>query len=67
VRKIKYMADVIRMSRDMEPRFGLIEQQEQLAAQVVAVLDAHFKRPTIDEKLAILKAARQQVEATLHL
>ena len=61
------MADVIRMSRDMEPRFGLIEQQEQLAAQVVAVLDAHFKRPTIDEKLAILKAARQQVEATLHL
>lgn len=45
----------------------MIEQQEQLAAQVVAVLDAHFKRPTIDEKLAILKAARQQVEATLHL
>jgi hypothetical protein len=46
-----------------EPKFGLIEQ-EQLAAQVVAVLDAHFKRPTADEKLAILNTARQQVEAT---
>ncbi len=57
------MASVIQFGTDQVPRFGLIEQ-EQMAAQVVAVLDAHFKRPTVDEKLAILKAANQQVEST---
>jgi hypothetical protein len=57
------MAELYEMgSVEREPKFGLIEQ-EQLAAQAVAVLDAHFKRPTCDEKLAILKAACQQVEA----
>jgi hypothetical protein len=58
------MAKVLGMTGNAEAeRFGLIEQ-EQMAAQVVAILDAHFKRPTADEKLAILNAARQQVEAT---
>jgi hypothetical protein len=57
------MADILDMNRgEIVPRIGLIEQ-EQLAAQAVAVLDASFKRPTADEKLAILKAACQQVEA----
>lgn len=58
------MAELIRMNGTEEPRFGLIER-EQLAAQMLAILDAHFKRPSADEKLAILIAARQQVEATL--
>jgi hypothetical protein len=58
------MAEILEMGqREATPRFGLIEQ-EQLAAQMVAVLDAHFKRPDYEEKLSILKAARQQVEAT---
>jgi hypothetical protein len=58
------MAEFYEMgSTEREPKFGLIEK-EQLAAQAVAVLDAHFKRPTCEEKLAILKAACQQVEAT---
>lgn len=58
------MAKVLGMNGAIEAsRFGLIEQ-EQLAAQVVAILDAHFKRPNADEKLTILNAARQQVEAT---
>jgi hypothetical protein len=58
------MSNILEMGqRQNTPRFGLIEQ-EQLAAQMVAVLDAHFKRPDYEEKLAILNAARQQVEAT---
>jgi hypothetical protein len=57
------MARVIGIGERVEPKFGLIEQ-DQMAAQVVAILDAHFKRPNADEKLEILKAARQQVEAT---
>jgi hypothetical protein len=58
------MANVLEMpGQQQEPKFGLIEK-EQLAAQMLAVLDAHFKRPDCEEKLAILNVARQQVEAT---
>lgn len=42
-------------------RFDEIDQ-EQLAAQLVAVMDAHFQRPTVAEKQNILdRAARQLV------
>ena len=43
-------------------RFGAVEQ-EQLAAQVVAVMDAHFHRPTAEEKNRILKLAADQISA----
>lgn len=43
-------------------RFDVIDQ-EQLAAQLVAVMDAHFQRPSSDEKRHILKLATQQIEA----
>ena len=56
------MDNVVSIGREQEPRIGLI-LKEQLAAQAVAVIDAHFVRPDLDEKLAILKAATQQVEA----
>jgi hypothetical protein len=42
------------------PRFDPIDQ-EQLAAQVISIMDAHFQRPTIEEKLHILELARKQV------
>jgi len=44
-------------------RFDPIDQ-EQLAAQVVAIMDAHFQRPSADEKLRLLDLARAQVTAT---
>jgi len=43
-------------------RFDAIEQ-EQLAAQVVAVMEAHFHRPTAEEKNRILKLAAEQISA----
>ncbi|QEE27282.1 hypothetical protein FTW19_04200 [Terriglobus albidus] len=60
----RQMANVIEMETGVsrEPKFGLLEK-EQLAAQMIAVLDAHFKRPDYEEKLAILETARQQIEA----
>ena len=36
---------------------------DQIAAQVVAVMDAHFHRPTRDEKSFILKLAAQRLDA----
>jgi hypothetical protein len=41
-------------------RFDLIDQ-EQLAAQIVAMMDAHFQRPSTAEKLHILSLAAHQM------
>ncbi len=41
-------------------RFDVIDQ-EQLAAQIVAVMEAHFQRPKIDEQLSVLRLAIHQV------
>jgi len=48
------------MSRDS--RFDLIDQ-EQLAAQLVAVMDAHFQRPDAEAKVRILRLAEGQIAA----
>jgi hypothetical protein len=37
--------------------------QEQLAAQVVAIVDAHFARPDAEQKKHILKLAEGQIRA----
>jgi hypothetical protein len=47
-------------------RFDLIDQ-EQLAAQVVAIMNAHFHRPSDDEKREILSLATQQIRAAAQL
>jgi hypothetical protein len=47
------------MSRD---RFDVVDQ-EQLAAQVVAIMDAHFRRPGPSEKQHVLELASQQIAA----
>jgi hypothetical protein len=39
-------------------------EQEQLAAQIVALMDASFKRPTIEEKNNILHLAANQISST---
>jgi hypothetical protein len=38
-------------------------EQEQLAAQVVAVMDSHFRRPTAEEKNKVLRLASGQITA----
>jgi hypothetical protein len=43
-------------------RFDLVDQ-EQLAAQLVAVMDAHFQRPDSQKKRHILRLAANQIEA----
>lgn len=43
-------------------RFDIIDQ-EQMAAQLVAVMDAHLQRPSADEKYHILSLARGQIES----
>ena len=45
-----------------QDRFDVVDQ-EQLAAQVVAVMDAHFQRPSADQKRLILKLAEGQIRA----
>jgi hypothetical protein len=46
------------------PRFDIVDR-EQLAAQIVATMDAHFQRPSADEKRHILRLAERQIEATV--
>jgi len=38
-------------------------EKEQLAAQLVAVMDAHFERPDPNEKRYLLRLAEQQIQA----
>ena len=37
--------------------------REQLAAQLVAIMDAHFHRPTLEEKQRILELAARQIRS----
>ena len=41
---------------------NLIEE-EQIAAQLVAVMDAHFSRPSPEQKRRLLALAAQQIAA----
>jgi hypothetical protein len=58
------MARVIRIGSEgvagKSGKFDLLDQ-EMLAAQLVAIMDAHFERPDTEQKLRILDLARQQV------
>jgi hypothetical protein len=49
--------------RNERHRFDAVDQ-EQMAAQLVAVMDAHFQRPNGDEKRLILKLAEQQITSS---
>lgn len=60
------MANVVSIGREAQAgrsgKFDLLDQ-EMLAAQLVAIMDAHFERPDYEQKLRILELARQQVSA----
>jgi hypothetical protein len=43
-------------------RFDLIDQ-EMLASQVMAIMDAHWCRPDAEQKKRILRRAEQQIAA----
>lgn len=43
-------------------RFDVVEQ-EQLAAQLIAVMQAHFQRPSPDQMRRILRLAADQIRA----
>ncbi len=45
-------------------RFDLIDQ-EQLAAQVVAVMDAHFQRLSAENKIDVLRRAGDQIRSSV--
>jgi hypothetical protein len=47
-------------------RFDLLDQ-EQLAAQLVAIMDAHFQRPSAGEKRHILRLAADQITGAVQL
>ncbi len=49
------------MSISSDYRFDALDR-EQLAAQVVAVMSAHFRRPSQSDKLYILQLAADQVK-----
>jgi len=38
-------------------------EQEQLAAQILAIMDARFQRPTAEQKCHILRRAESQIMA----
>lgn len=44
-------------------RFDAVDQ-EQLAAQLVAVMDAHFQRPSASQKRRILSLAESQISSS---
>jgi hypothetical protein len=50
--------------RDERQKFDLIDQ-EIVASQVVAIMDAHWARPDAEQKRYILRRAEQQIEAAL--
>ena len=43
-------------------RFDLIDQ-EMLASQIVAIMDAHWAKPDAEQKRDILRRAEQQIAA----
>lgn len=55
--------NIVSIGGKQEQRIDLF-LKKQLAAQAVAVIDAHFVRPSPEEKLWILEDAIRQVRAT---
>jgi hypothetical protein len=56
---------LIKMVEDRSPSAEEILRREQMAAQIVAVMQAHFSRPGPEEMLVILHSAELQVTSLL--
>jgi len=57
------MAKVISFGNNPSPRSLGVLEREQLAAQIVAIMQAHFTRPGPEEMKEILHSAVEQVTA----
>jgi hypothetical protein len=55
-------ADIVKI-RNEQPSGEKLILREQLAAQVVAVMQAHFNRPNPDEMREILRCVEGQIKA----
>lgn len=57
------MSNVIKFGGETKPSGDELIRREQIAAQVVAVMQAHFSRPGPDEMKEILRCAEGQITA----
>jgi hypothetical protein len=57
------MSNVIKFGGDKKPDAQELLRREQIAAQIVAIMQAHFSRPGPDEMKQILQCAEGQVTA----
>ena len=57
------MSNVIKFGGELRPTAEELLRREQIAAQVVAVMQAHFSRPGPEEMKQILKCAEGQIIA----
>jgi hypothetical protein len=57
------MSNVIKFGVEQKPTAEELLRREQIAAQVVAVMQAHFSRPGPEEMKQILECAEGQVTA----
>jgi hypothetical protein len=57
------MSNVIKFGGESKPTGEELLRREQIAAQIVAVMQAHFSRPGPEEMKQILQCAEGQVTA----
>lgn len=57
------MSNVIKFGGEEKPSGDVLIRREQLAAQVVAVMQSHFSRPSSEEMKEILRCAQWQITA----
>lgn len=57
------MSNLIQFGGEQEPAGQTLLRREQIAAQIVAVMQAHFSRPGPEEMKEILRCAEGQIIA----
>jgi hypothetical protein len=57
------MLHIVSRDRKLETSSGDLLKREQIAAQIVAIMQAHFSRPEPQEMQEILHCAKGQVDA----
>jgi len=57
------MSNVIQFGGETKPDGATLIRREQMAAQVVAIMRAHFSRPGPEEMREILRCAEGQITA----
>lgn len=57
------MSNLIKFGKDKKPDAQELLRREQIAAQIVAIMQAHFSRPGPEEMKEILRCADGQITA----